>query len=270
MTAQDTQRPEDFIALLHQFLEKSKAKNARFSQRSFAKLLGTDNSRLSKIMRRERPIHPELVEKIGAKLKLEQADIDHYKMVEAMKYRRGQRKKDTPRTTYKQIPQDVFKVISDMNHYMILELMNLRSFETDPRWIAEKLQLSIDTVKDCIARLERTGLLIIEPSGAWKDNTGGVSTDILGPNRASQAHRENQKDILKRAQSAVDKLSLERRDQSSMMVSSNAEKIAGAKKMITSFRRKLARYLDETTDKDQIYMLSISLFPALHNGEKTL
>ena len=43
---------------------------------------------------------------------------------------------------YQQLQMDTFRVISDWYHFGILELTYLKSFKSDPRWIAKALGIT--------------------------------------------------------------------------------------------------------------------------------
>ncbi|KYG69813.1 DUF4423 domain-containing protein [Bdellovibrio bacteriovorus] len=260
----DGKKNQDFVDFLRFTFDAKKKVNPRYSLRSFALFIDVDNSRLSKILRNERPVHPELVERIGKKLRLSSEEIDRYKVLEANKYRRKALpvtpKKIVP---YKQISEDSFRIISDITHYQVLELMKLKSFEPNLKWVAKAIGISEKQATECRDRLMRVGLLQIDEKGRWTDSSEGFSTDILSETRASEAHRKMQSEILVRAHQALEKFTLEERDQSSMMMATSAKKLLEAKRMIKQFRRKLGQFLDDCDEKDQIYQLSISLYPLI-------
>ncbi|MCO4755804.1 MAG: DUF4423 domain-containing protein [Bacteriovoracaceae bacterium] len=74
---------------------------------------------------------------------------------------------------------------------------------------------------------------------------------------------ENIKNILNKAIESLESTPIEKRDQSSMMVTTSPEKMSKAKEMIKDFRRHLTSFLEDTDDKSAVYQLSVSLFPLL-------
>jgi uncharacterized protein (TIGR02147 family) len=81
------------------------------------------------------------------------------------------------------------------------------------------------------------------------------------PRRTSHALRELQKSYLEKSQYALANVPIDRRSHSSITVAADSAKIDAARRMITDFRRALARFLDDGGHKDTVYTLSIGLFP---------
>ncbi len=70
---------KDFRLLLQRELVKRCKSNERYSLRSFAQYLNVDSSRLSKMLRGQRPINSQYVEKIGKRLGLSPMTIEEFK-----------------------------------------------------------------------------------------------------------------------------------------------------------------------------------------------
>ncbi len=159
------------------------------------------------------------------------------------------------------LSMDTFEVISDWNHYAILELMKIKDFKSDIKWISKILALPIAEVRVCVERLERVGILEILPNGKWVDKSEGFSTHVLNENYTSYAHQQMQIQILTGAINAMKNIAIEERDQSSMMMATSKKKIKEAKKRIQEFRRSLCEFLEDEPNKDAVYQLGISLYP---------
>jgi hypothetical protein len=230
--------------------------NPQYSLRAFARTLKLDPSRLSKILKGQRPVSRALVEELGSRLGLSIEKIELYKDGAA-----SGMTAEISQTHYLQLAQDTFEIIANWHHYAILELMKVANFSPSPRWLAQSLGVTVSEINICIERLVRVELLSIQKDGKWIDRSGGFSTHVLGPNYTSYAHRKMQEQILQMAAQALHQTPIERRDQSSMMMAISAKRIAEAKTLITAFRRKLCDFLEQDKKKDSVYQLSISLFP---------
>jgi uncharacterized protein (TIGR02147 family) len=211
-----------------------------------------ESSRLSKILRGERPVSPSLLKLIARKLHLSPLELESYQTT------RGKRK---PQRIYLTLAQDAFEIIEDSRHYLLLELMKTEGFRSDTKWLSRVLDVSVMEVQAYIDRLMRVGILEIASDGSWHDRSEGFSTHILSETETTAAHRRAQLQILQLAIRALENISFEKRDQSSMMMATHSSRILEAKKRITAFRRELTEYLEQAPTKDSVYQLSISLFP---------
>lgn len=86
----------------------------------------------------------------------------------------------------------------------------------------------------------------------------------------SKAHREHQKQILEGAIDALENTSIEVRSQSSMTIAIDTNNLDAAKELIKNFRREMGRLLSSSSQLDEVYQLSISLYPLteIKSGEK--
>jgi uncharacterized protein (TIGR02147 family) len=246
--------------LVKEFTQRTK-KNSRYSLRAFAALLGTDSSRLSKILRGERPVNPDLIEAFGKKLKLSPGRIESYKTYREVIELKKPAESNAESLRFLQLTQDSFEILADSVHYSLLELMKLKGFRTETPWLANTLNRPKLVIESAIERLVRTGLLEVRENGTWRDLSDGFSTHMIDGNYTSYAHKESQAAILEQALEALENTPIELRDQSSMMMATSPEKIAIAKELIKNFRRELCAFLESAEDKTSIYQLSISLFP---------
>lgn len=244
-------------------------RNPRYSLRKFAQHLAVDHSRLSKILRGQRPLSPEMIRSMGQRLNLDPALISSFERIQPA--RRRARARRAERKNFVPIPLDAFEVIEDWRHYAILELMKLADFEPSLAYVARKLSISLPEARAYQERLERVGLLEIRADGTWADTTSGFSTHEVGPEFTSYAHKRSQLKTLRLAQRALEQVPIQSRDQSSIMMATNGKKLAVAKTMIRKFRLSLCEFLEDCEEKDSLYQLSVSLFPLLelaNDGEE--
>ena len=80
----------------------------------------------------------------------------------------------------RQLAQDTANLISDWHHYAILELVHVRDFKPDSRWLARVLGISVDEVNVALQRLLRLGLLEMVSQDRWIDHLGDSTTSIQG------------------------------------------------------------------------------------------
>ncbi|NUM87955.1 MAG: TIGR02147 family protein [Bdellovibrionales bacterium] len=245
------------LRLQAELVRRCKA-NPQYSIRAFARFLGVESSRLSKILRGERPVGAKLLAQFSQRLGLSPAEMSRYQAED--RRRSGGALHGTART-YLELSQDTFETIEDWRHYAILELMKVAGFRPEMRWISRRLGASVAETRACVERLTRVGLLEVLDDGSWHDKSEGFSSHILGENQTTAAHRRFQAELLRRAIEAIENVPIERRDQSSMMMATHSSKMNEAKKRIKEFRRELTEFLEDCEEKDSVYQLAVSIFP---------
>lgn len=252
---------KDFDFDLKSYLEGlfafRRKQNPSYSLRAFARQIGVDSSRLSKIFRGERPISKHLALEICERLRIENKALQ--KIVE---------ENGLTKRSYQEISMDEFRSIADPLHYKVLEIMKLKDFKADLPWVSQRLGKTKREIEAVISRLQRLRLLRIEKDGSWVDETKGFSSHVPKPEITSLPLRRHQREILEEAIEALEDFPVEKRDQSSMMMATSLERMAEAKQKIKKFRRELCEFLESAKDKDSVFQLSISLFPVVEESKE--
>jgi uncharacterized protein (TIGR02147 family) len=254
------------LKLQGELIRRCKA-NPKYSLRAFAKFLGIESSRLSKILRGERPVSLVLLDRLSQKLGLTPKEIASCRSNMRNK-KRGISEEITQSSAFLQLSQDIFESIEDWKHYAVLELMKVRGFQSDLKYVAKALNIRLPEARAYAERLQRVGLLKINSDSSWTDLSDGFSSHILSETESSIAHRRSQKELLELAIEALESIPMERRDQSSMMMATHSSKIMEAKLKIKRFRRDLCEFLEDCEVKDAVYQLTVSLFPLIEAESK--
>lgn len=224
--------------------------NRRYSARAFARSLGIDSSLLSKILRGERAVSRKLFAQLSERLELNPADFLEL----------PEPKEDT---RFVQMNADRFHLIADWYHYAIYEMATLKGFRSDIDWVARALDISKSEASAALARLERLGMLGRNARGKLiRQQPKGMST--TGDPQSAPAFRKLQRQILEGAVRAMEEISIERRDQSSMTMAVDSQRLPEAKALIRQFRRKLCKLLENAERADEVYQLSVALYPVTH------
>ena len=82
----------------------------------------------------------------------------------------------------------------------------------------------------------------------------------MGNNTPSNAIRKYHKQNLKLAENAIDKLGIDKRFVTSFSIPTRAEKLKEVQNLISSFREKLSKALEDENPED-IYTCAIQFFP---------
>jgi transcriptional regulator with XRE-family HTH domain len=141
-------------------------RNPGYSLRAFANSLGIDHATLSQLMRGKRSMTEATVRRLGGRMGLGQEEVDAY----VGRGEPGQAGSAPARA----LAEDAAQVFGRWHAFAILELMRLRSFRPDVRWIARVLGVSATDVQVALQHLLRLGFLRMESPTCWRDLTGGA------------------------------------------------------------------------------------------------
>ncbi|MBI3449371.1 MAG: DUF4423 domain-containing protein [Acidobacteria bacterium] len=233
-----------FRQFLQAELARRCAKNPRYSLRAFAARLGVDHGTLSQVLRRRRALTAATIRKIGTRLRLEESAIAEFIEHE----RRFGTGSSSAAPDVKQLTHDTAVLVSEWHHFAILELIRLREFRADSRWIARVLGLTADEVNVALQRLLRLGMLEMRGRGKWIDTTGDAAADVEEFTHAAVRH------LFERVPPRL-------REHSATTLAISSERLPEALDRIARFHRDLAALLARGDARDDVYRLEISLFP---------
>jgi uncharacterized protein (TIGR02147 family) len=233
--------------------------NPSFSLRAYARYLEIQAPSLSAILRNKRRLSLKAADRVMEKLNL--SPVERRRFRDSLIERPG--KNETSSTAHAETSsyvlrsEDHYKIIAEWEHFAVLSLLETRDAKSDPAWIAERLGITPLRTRDVIARLIHSGLLKeargkrLVPTQASIATTEDVSSSAL---------RKSHTDNFKRAQAALEAIAVELRDFSSITVAMDLKKLDEAKALLREFRKQFAA-LVETPSSDEVYELSIQLFP---------
>ncbi len=255
-------REQNFSYRLKAELRDRKLKNPAYSLRAFSRYLGVHHSGLSQVLAGKRRVTEKMIRKLGEKLSLDPGELAYY-----INKNREQTGSDKPRISEDQLSLDSFAVISDWYHYALLELTRVENFQSDEKWIAKSLGISVFEVKEAITRLE-TLKMITKENGVLKDISGDV--DCTHHTFTSVAKKKYQKQVFSKALDAIDEVDISKRSHSGMTLAIDTKRINEAKALINEFKWKFSQLMEtvpgssnqeEEISPDSVYHLSIGLFP---------
>lgn len=241
--------------------ESRSVKNEKFSLRAYARFLEMDAPNLSKIMKGKVKAGPKLTGRLLLKTK---ANKRMTKIV-----LQGQKSDVVKKSKFEILEDDQFQLIARWYYYALMELFETlpfkKAFEKNPenyKWAARKLGVSVQEVRIAFERLLR--LKMIEHiAGEWRETSSGILSSI-SDNKTTKARRSHQKELLDQAKLAMEKIEPSMRDQSSMTMAINTNDIENVKDLVKDFRRQVSGYLNAGENKNEVYNLSISFFPAMN------
>jgi transcriptional regulator with XRE-family HTH domain len=157
-----------FAERLRQEFEARKQKNARYSVRAFATLLGVDHATLAQVFHGTRRVPVAKIDAWAHRLGLDREEAQAYVAA-------AHAPDDATLARLHQLRHwsvEALAVVTDRTHFEIVRLLHLPGFRNESRWIAQQAGASVDQVNVVLQRLLRLDLIGMRPGEAWRDLTG--------------------------------------------------------------------------------------------------
>lgn len=233
---------------LNSKLDQIRKRNPRFSVRAFSKRVNISSGRISELLNGQRALSRYYAERISAGLKFEEHET---KELFSLVTTPG-RKLFPERTLLEQ----ELALLDSWEHYAVLNLLNLKDFESDPNWMAKRLGITVQNVLRSLQVLSSLQLISYK-NGRYVRAQNALTTSCDIPSEALQnAHLHD----LHKAQEMLRKTPVELRDYSSMAMAINPKNIKKAKELIEHFQDRMARLLEDG-EKTEVYGMNIQLYP---------
>jgi len=231
---------------LWKVLNERKINNSQYSIRAFARALHLVPSHLSEILSGKRSVTLKALHKIGAALLLSTEEVSSFQRIE----------KNQVISNYENI-KDEFDLISEWYYFAIISLSEIKDFQSNTDWIADRLGINKTTAKYAVSKLLEKGLLFETKKGEWFSANKSITTTVDIP---SMAIKKFHNTSLEQAKDSLFNCPVEERDFSSMTISINSKNLEKAKKRTQEFRRELSEILKKGS-KDRVYKFNFQLFP---------
>lgn len=246
---------DNFCEFLRAELVRRCKSNTKYSLRSFARYLNLEPSYLSKILNGKRSVTEATFRRISKRLPIPAASAELF-----LKQISKKTKSDVKQVQQrKQLALDHFHMISDWKHIAILELFSVRDFQVQARSCAKALGCSVYEASSCIERLCRLELLEQSSEGYFpKDKSRTTATDPLV---TSAALMKLQKQYLEKSIHALECIPLELREHGGATFALDSTLMTEAKQKLLEFRREFMSEMECKGSPNQVYQLTVSLFP---------
>jgi len=254
----------DLPSLLRERLRAAARRNPRFSLRSFAKQLGIDHSTLSQVLRNRRRLSARALGAVGKRLGLSEEAIRAY--AESGKKRPASRRSSEDIRDIR-FDLDTFQLLSVWHHCAILELIQVKGFKPDSRWIAHALGIAVEDVNIAIQRLLRLGLLEMSASDRWIDKSGDA--EFRSETLTEAACNQMNQDVHELAVEAIKHIPSQHRVHRQMVVAVDSRTLSRFKSLADEFASDVQSLASESKTKDEVYQVEISLFPLTTFRRKT-
>jgi len=234
-------------------LDRRCAANPSYSLRAFARAMGTNHTVLSRVINGRRPLSKRLIERLAELIGLDPAKKENLKN----QAKRTKTKKQGQVLKYQKLDLDTYALMSDWHHYAILSLLETVDAQANPRWIASRLGIPISQAKISLDLMKRLGILA-EVDGKLKQSGPPLCVE----NKTSaDAVRKTVRQLSAKASESFENDAFETRDFSYCTFTMNPRQIKIASQRIQDFRRSLMQELESYGDLEEVYELTIQLFP---------
>lgn len=244
-------------------------KNAKYSLRWIAKRLNLkSHAHLARIAKGEKSPTDDLIALISSMSELTVDEFYYVKALAALKRARNEQERAYFLEKLEELRQDIpdvlvkldhFELIARWYHLAIFELISLTNFKSDPKWISEQLlgDVSVETVIDSLARLERLGFIKKDQNGRWQRLALGFNTPTDIP---SSTIRRFHEELLDKSKDMLDAIPVEERLFYSLTMPVDVKQIEEAKKIMIEFRTKFEAHL-RSESPNAVYHLGMQFFP---------
>lgn len=252
----------DFLA--HE-LDRRKQKNQHYSLRAFSRDLGISASRLSEVLNSSAGLSESMALQIATRLKLKLVEKKYWldlilantarnPKVKSLALQRIETAKGSARI--KEIKESEFCVIADWYHSAIIELTEMKGFQSDAVWISHQLGISFTTAEAAVDRLLKLKLLI-KKDGRWLANSEALQTASEAPSLAIQKFHHQ---ILTKTLDSLRNDKVTDRQMQSMIVAIPRSQIPLFNEKMKVFMQRFWEDIKDS-EKDDLYSVSIQLCP---------
>ena len=234
--------------------------NPRYSQRAFARQLGLSPGELSEVMRGKRALGFRSVVRVAQALGLNAAEAKHLMQLSQLD-RGGDAAQSLLQPALdqtlesRQLSLDFFHLVSDWYCFAILNLAETERARMESAYIARRLGISRTEAQLALDRLERVGLI------ERKQGRLLVTQDyvISAGGAPSEAIRNYHRQVLRKAEAALDVQDLATREISGLGIALDPRHVPAIKREIAEFQDRLvARY--SKGKKTEVYQVEIAFF----------
>jgi transcriptional regulator with XRE-family HTH domain len=233
------------------FADRSRS-NTSYSLRAFAKSLDLDSSTLSAILNGKRPVTLKMARKL-----IEGLGITDPKEAQMLLLATLTGESDDVEIPYTELAMEAAEAIASWQHFAILSLLELKTFKASPKNISARLNIQIVIVLDCLARLERLGLVEKREGHVWAVVRKDMATPVDIP---SKAIREGNRQYIMKSLESLENDTVDLREISGVTLAVSKARLKDAKKLIRDFQMRLATFM-ESGHKTAVYRFNVQLFP---------
>ncbi len=245
---------------LNNEFKKRKHKNARFSLRSFARLLEIDATTLGRILKGQGLPSRESVERFASKLRLSQEE--QRELIVAFQASKEEQKKEQKSKSFSPIDDGVFEDYFEWYYPIILEALRAPTTRAKLSILLDKYQVSKQALDEALNHLVNLNLIKLNAENEYV-KAGFGSTTVHIPTTSAK-RKEIQKKYLELAIKAIDEVPFNQRENTTLTVALNKEEMHKISQIMQAARARIGRLSEKKKDKcDSVYNITMAIYPIL-------
>jgi uncharacterized protein (TIGR02147 family) len=151
------------------------------------------------------------------------------------------------------------EVLKDWYYLPILDLSTTKGFKSEATWMANRLGINVNLVKEALEKLQEIGLLeVIDGRYRKTEKRFHLPTKKSAP--AVRLHHLNMMGQAKRHLEDSGSENFADRMICSVTVAADSRRIREARQRVLEFQKQLAQFLAEG-ESDEVYQINLQLFP---------
>lgn len=253
--------------LLQDEFQQRVRRNPAYTLRAYARDLGVPVSNLSDVLRSKRGLAIETARKMAESLRLGEHEGKYFVALVQKEHGRSLAQRSEAEGTLRaleaahgmsEISLETFAVLADWVHFAVLELTYLEDFRADGGWIAARLGISRAEADAAVEKALKLGLLARDADGRLRDAEKNLAT---GNDVPSKYIRDHHRQILAKAERALEEVGVEEREFAAITMAIDASKLPEAKAALREFRRKFCKNIQHSRKKNRVYCVALQFFP---------
>jgi uncharacterized protein (TIGR02147 family) len=214
--------------------QERRLRNAHYSLRAFAELLGISSGALTGIVQGKRKISKNMAERLAITLRLSQDEKEKF----LSPFKRGSKTTKVVPTSRHSL--QTFELIANWQYFALLSVLKIRNVKWTLSKIAEKLEISESECRNLLSNL--TGLGIVEEKNGFFFR--GRKPIEFGDEIPSWAIKASHAETLELARKSIYDVPFEKRHHSSMTLAINIKNLKKAEERIRQFQLDMAELLE--------------------------
>ena len=159
------------------------------------------------------------------------------------------------------------KFLLEWHHGVVRELINLKDFNENPKWIASRLgnKISEEQARESLDLLLRLGMLVRNENGKLEQKEPLLTSSDEVP---SHVLRSLHRTFLRKAINSIFSIPIDKRELSGLVISVSSQHMKEIKEEIKEFRKKLNRKYGLEKAADDVYYVGLYSFPLTQGAKK--
>lgn len=258
----------DYREFLRDSLEWGRAAKPWFSLRSLGQRLELDAGNLLKVTQKERHLPERCLDALAQELELNEREGEYLRRLVEFGKAKGS---ESVRKAYERLldlqcarPEVLgkaqYEFYKDWRNTAVLALLHLEGAKTTDEELANLLEprAGAEDVRRILTLLGRLGLARKGRNGRWVARRSLVTT---GEKWKDLSIRAFQRDTIRLAERALERISPEQRDISTLTVAMSGPDLEKVRELAREFRRNVLALAAESNGPDRVWQVNLQVFP---------